>query len=213
MPAAQSLGIAEKKGKLRPIDMKKVAPTIRLVSSCQYERHIIEDKTGVPMNSTYRLTLADHAKNTEDMYNRCVSTRNEVRRHDMVRAAGRAIPPFTLDRFHEEVEKEYKQETLKREATVSLEATVSKLKSIPLITPAVETFSKTLSKEPRHPAIATMTQQFFSSGDAPFPSELGTVLAGSYWLDKPANSGLIMGPRQPRYAPDGNRLLNHNHMT
>ena len=82
----------EKTGKLKPLDPTKVAPAIRLVSSASYVRHIIEDKSGVPMNSTYRATLADPAADAADMRARCVSTRAEVRRHDMVRAAARLIP-------------------------------------------------------------------------------------------------------------------------
>jgi len=217
MPAPALPGIAEKKGKLRPIDMKKVPPSIRLVSSAAHERHILRDTTGVPMNSTYRATLADPAADAACMRARCVATREEVRRHDMVRAAGRALPTRLLDEIADETRREAAAETARRERATLAESARSLAKSQPLATPALDAFSKTLAAEPRHPASQTMLNQFFSSGsaDGPFPgskSEMGMVLAGAYWVDRGANSTLIMGPRQPHHAPDGNRLHNHNFM-
>ena len=96
-----SLSAKEKTGKLKPLDPTKVAPAIRLVSSATYVRTRVEDTSGVPMNSTYRATLADPAANSADMLARCVATRGEVRRHDMVRAAARLIAPATLDAFRD----------------------------------------------------------------------------------------------------------------
>ena len=193
------------------LDPTKVAPAIRLVSSASYVRHIIEDKSGVPMNSTYRATLADPAADAADMRARCVSTRAEVRRHDMVRAAARLIPPHTLDQFQAEAMRDHHATARAREAQLAMEATRSADKGVALMTPALADFSKTLAAEPRHPASQVMVNTFFSAGsaDGPFPgskSEMGAVLAGSYWVDRPANSTLIMGPRQPHHGPDGNRL-------
>lgn len=210
-----ALSSKEKTGKLKPLDPTKVAPAIRLVSSATYVRHVVEDSSGVPMNSTYRATLADHAKDSADMLARCVSTRNEVRRHDMVRAAARQIAPATLDAFQEAAEAEFRATARARESQLAMEATRSAGRADALVTPALAAFSRVLAAEPRHPASQTMVNQFFSAGsaDGPFPgskSEMGSVLAGAYWVDRPANSTLVMGPRQPHHGPDGNRLHNHN---
>jgi len=205
------LAAKEKTGKLKPLDPTKVAPAIRLVSSATYVRHVVEDTSGVPMNSTYRATLADAAKDSAGMRARCVATRAEVRRHDMVRAAARLIPPATLDAFQESVALEARATARAREAQLAAEASRSARRGDALATPALEAFAKTLAAEPRHPASQVMLSTFFSagSGDGPFPgskSEMGMVLAGAYWVDRPANSTLIMGPRQPHHGPDGNRL-------
>ena len=149
------------------------------------------------------------------MLARCVSTRNEVRRHDMVRAAARQIAPATLDAFQEAAEAEFRATARARESQLAMEATRSAGRADALVTPALAAFSRVLAAEPRHPASQTMVNQFFSAGsaDGPFPgskSEMGSVLAGAYWVDRPANSTLVMGPRQPHHGPDGNRLHNHN---
>jgi len=206
-----SLSAKEKTGKLKPLDPTKVAPAIRLVSSATYVRTRVEDTSGVPMNSTYRATLADPAANSADMLARCVATRGEVRRHDMVRAAARLIAPATLDAFEEDAARTFAAETRAREAQLAMEGTRSAGRGVALMTPALAAFSQVLAAEPRHPASATMVNQFFSAGsaDGPFPgskSEMGSVLAGAYWVDMPANSKLVMGPRLPHHGPDGNRL-------
>ena len=69
-----ALSSKEKTGRLKPLDPTKVAPAIRLVTSATYVRHVVEDTSGVPMNSTYRATLADHAKDGADMLARCVAS-------------------------------------------------------------------------------------------------------------------------------------------
>ena len=198
----------DKCGKLKPLNPKSVAPAIRLVSTAVYTRHVVQDTTGVPMNSTYRATISDHAKDGADMRARCVATRGEMQRHDMVRAAARLIPPAALDRMHAAAETTFRSETLQREQAGTLEAAAAADMDMPFVTPAIAAFSRTLAAEPSHPATATMTNQFFTAGS----SELGKVLAGSYWVDNGPPSAFHIGPKQPKRGPDGNPYHNHAHI-
>jgi hypothetical protein len=204
----------QKRGTLKKLRGTR-PPIVRLVSSAEYTRtQVFEGGHGVPLNSTYRETLCTLASDAETATQRCIAARQEVARGKMVLDASKKLPLDVLDKVAADVDATMRLEASKRVDLAATAASVAVSTRRPIMTDKVATLAHTLSTLPRQPQMHTMVNEFFSSGPSGQVSELGTALAGSYWVEaaRQGDTKLAMGKRQSKYAPGGNRLLNHNHM-
>jgi hypothetical protein len=116
----------------------------------------------VPLSSTYGATIANVT--AAEMTARCVATRRDAKRADMVKIAALSIAPERLSELHDAAYAANAAATAAAVETMRLHSTAVAARAEPVVHESMRVLAAKLANEPRHGVRGKIFSDFFQGG-------------------------------------------------